>query len=524
MQGKYSKCKANDNDDERRKEEIMYRKNIFRFLFTVVVLALFMGYATQQQAHAAVKAVDLNPKIASGQLVQKVETFEVIFDATLSMNDIYKNNTKLNQQKSLIALMDETIPNLKLTGALRIFGQLWSFWDNMTFGDASSKATFWAMGYSKPALTKAVKPYKTGEGFSPLDIALDGATSDLRSQSRRMAVIVFSDGEDMDKYAPIAAAKRMKSAYGERICIYTVHIGDNAAGKKLMQQVADEGQCGFMVTGDSISTADGMADFVERVFLGPKPPEPVKVAAPAPAPPPAPPEPEMKGMKQGAEAATEIEQRLIEKGRAKLLVEFDFNKAVVKPKYHKEIEKLTDVMKKYPDLNIIVEGHTDNVGSKQYNERLSQKRAEAIKETMAKQFKIDSARIKAIGYGFAKPVASNKTKEGRQQNRRVEAAVEYMIKKSEPAAEPVKQVEPAPAPAPQAEPVAAAPPAAEPVKQVEPAAPAPKVEPAAAPVPQPEPAAAAPLAAEPVKKAVPVSEITSDGFMKADKDGFIKSK
>jgi OOP family OmpA-OmpF porin len=525
MRDKYSKCTANDNDDddERRKEEIMYRKNIFRFLFTVVVLALFMGYAAQQQAHAAVKAVDLNPKIASGQLVQKVETFEVIFDATLSMNDIYKNNTKLNQQKSLIALFDETIPNLKLTGALRIFGQLWSFWDDMTFGDASSKATFWAMGYSKPALTKAVKPYKTGQGFSPLDVALDGATSDLRSQSKRMAVIVFSDGEDMDKFAPIAAAKRMKSAYGERICIYTVHLGDNAAGKKLMQQVADEGQCGFMVTGDSISTAEGMADFVEKVFLGPKPPEPVKVAAPAPAPPPAPPEPEMKGMKQGAEAATEIEQKLIEKGRAKLLVEFDFNKAVVKPKYHKEIEKLTDVMKKYPDLNIIVEGHTDNVGSKQYNERLSQKRAEAIKETMAKQFKLDSARIKAIGYGFAKPVASNKTKEGRQQNRRVEAAVEYMIKKAEPAAEPVRQVKPAPAPVPQAEPVAApAPPAAEPVKQVEPvAAPA---SPAAEPVKQVEPAAAASPAAEPVKKAAPVSEITSDGFMKADKDGFIKSK
>jgi OOP family OmpA-OmpF porin len=493
----------------------MYRKSIFRIVFTVVLLALFMGYAAQQQAHAAVKAVDLNPKIASGQFVQKVNTFIVIFDATESMNDIYKSNTKLNQEKALVSLLDETIPKMKLTAAVRALGEFTGV------GRSISKNIFWSMNYSKPDLTQAVMPLKTqndmiflrrGSGFSPLDTALDGATADLRSQPGRLAVIAFSDGEDMDKYAPVVAAKRMKSAYGERICIYTVHIGDNAVGKKLMQQVADEGQCGFMVTGDSISSADGMADFVEKVFLGPKPPEPVKVAAPAPPPPP---QQEMREMKQSAEAASELEQKLVEKGRAKLLVEFDFNKAVVKPKYLKEIEKLTDVMKKYPDMQIVVEGHTDNVGSKQYNEKLSQKRAEAIKETMAKQFKIGSTRIKAIGYGFAKPVASNKTKEGRQQNRRVEAAVEYMIKKSEPVAAPQ-----AVAPVKQAEPAVAAPPAAEPVKQAEPVAPAPAVE----PVKQAVPAAAAPPAAEPVKKAVPTSDITSDGFMKADKDGFIKSK
>ena len=487
----------------------MYRKSIFRIVFAIVFLALFMGYAAQQQAQAAVNAVDLNPKIASGQFVQKVNTFIVIFDATESMNDFYKSNTKLNQEKALVSLLDDTIPKMKLTAAVRVLGEFTGV------GLSISKNIFWSMNYSKPDLTKVVMPLKTqkemifsrrGSGFSPLNTALDGATTDLRSQPGRLAVIAFSDGEDMDKDAPVVAAKRMKSAYGERICIYTVHLGDNADGRKLMQQVADEGQCGFMVTGDSISSADGMADFVEKVFLGPKPPEPVKVAAPAPPPPP---QQEMREMKQTAEAATELEQKLVEKGRAKLLVEFDFNKAVVKPKYFKEIEKLTDVMKKYPDMQIVVEGHTDNIGSKQYNEKLSQKRAEAIKETMAKQFKIGSARIKAIGYGFAKPVASNKTKEGRQQNRRVEAAVEYVIKKAEPVAAPqevapVKQAEPVAA-VPQAEPAAAAPPVAEPVKQAEPAA-------AVQPV------------AEPVKKAVPVSEITSDGFMKADKDGFIKSK
>ncbi|MCX5856914.1 MAG: OmpA family protein [Deltaproteobacteria bacterium] len=406
----------------------MDRKKNYRIVFTFLMFALFLAFATPQQASAAINAVDLNPKVASGQYVKKVDTFMVLFDATLSMNDIYKNNTKLNQQKDLIKLFEDTIPNLKLTAALRTFGELTFFWD------AYSKTFFWDMNYSKPALTKAVAPYKMGAGFSPLDEAFDSATVDLRSQSqsRRMALIAFSDGEDMDNYAPVAAAERMKSTYGDRICIYTVHLGDNLKGRELMKKIANAGQCGFMVTGDSISTAAGMADFVEQVFLDVKREEPVKQAAPAP----------MEGMKKAPEAAatmeemkkapaaaTEVEQKIIEKGRAKLLVEFDFNKAVVKPKYYKEIENLADVMKKYPDLNIVVEGHTDNIGGKQYNEKLSQKRAEAIKDTMVKKFNIASTRVKAIGYGLSKPIATNSTKEGRQQNRRVEAAVEYMIKK-----------------------------------------------------------------------------------------------
>jgi OOP family OmpA-OmpF porin len=400
----------------------MYRKSIFGVFVTIAVLALIAGCAAQK---AGIKAVDLNPKIASGQLVQKVDTFVVIFDATYSTNDFYKGRTKLNQQKALIALLDETIPNLKLTGALRIFGEF------MTFGPAASKATYWAMGYEKPGLTKAVAPYSAGQGFSPLDTALDATTVDLKSQPGRIAVIVFSDGEDMNKASSVAAAKKMKTVYGDRVCIYTVHLGDNVKGKALMQEVADAGQCGFLVTGDSIATPAGMAAFVEKVFLEPKPAElkkePEKAAAPAPPPPPPP--PQMEEMKKEAEAATEVEKAIVEKGRAKLLVEFDFDKAVVKPVYDKEIEKLANVMKKYPDLNIVVEGHTDSIGTKQYNERLSQRRADAIKEVMVKKFGIDTARIKAIGYGFAKPVASNKTKEGRQLNRRVEAAVEYVKKK-----------------------------------------------------------------------------------------------
>lgn len=133
-------------------------------------------------------------------------------------------------------------------------------------------------------------------------------------------------------------------------------------------------------------------------------------------------------MKKAPEAVPVVEQTIIEKGRVTMDVEFDTGRAVVKPAYYKEIEGVTDVLKKYPDLKIVVEGHTDNVGGEKYNNKLSQKRAEAIKEVMVKNYQIDPARITAKGFGYSKAIGDNKTKEGRQQNRRVEAAVDYEYK------------------------------------------------------------------------------------------------
>ena len=85
-------------------------------------------------------------------------------------------------------------------------------------------------------------------------------------------------------------------------------------------------------------------------------------------------------------------------------------------------------MKDYPDLKIVIEGHTDSVGDAAYNKILSQKRAYAVKKYMVAKG-IGANRIKARGFGENKPIASNKTNKGRKKNRRVEAAVDYLIKK-----------------------------------------------------------------------------------------------
>jgi OOP family OmpA-OmpF porin len=119
----------------------------------------------------------------------------------------------------------------------------------------------------------------------------------------------------------------------------------------------------------------------------------------------------------------------VEKGRVTLNVEFDTNKSIVKKEYNEEIGQPAAVMKKYPDLKIVLKGHTDNVGGAAYNDKLSQRRVDAVKKYMVEKFGIEAFRLSAKGYGLTRPIASNATKEGRQKNRRVEAVVEYGIKK-----------------------------------------------------------------------------------------------
>jgi outer membrane protein OmpA-like peptidoglycan-associated protein len=101
---------------------------------------------------------------------------------------------------------------------------------------------------------------------------------------------------------------------------------------------------------------------------------------------------------------------------------FDFNKYTLKPGAREKMAKVAGILLAYPGLKIQVEGHTDSVGSEEYNNRLSEQRAAAVRDYLAAQ-SVPSANITAVGFGKSRPVASNETAAGRQQNRRVELVV-----------------------------------------------------------------------------------------------------
>ncbi len=106
-----------------------------------------------------------------------------------------------------------------------------------------------------------------------------------------------------------------------------------------------------------------------------------------------------------------------------LHLDFDIDKADIKPQFHDDIARVGDFMKKYPATTATIEGHTDDVGSPEYNMALSQRRAESVVNYLVDNFGIERSRLHAKGYGLTRPIADNATNEGRQQNRRIEAII-----------------------------------------------------------------------------------------------------
>ena len=109
--------------------------------------------------------------------------------------------------------------------------------------------------------------------------------------------------------------------------------------------------------------------------------------------------------------------------RMTLMVNFDFDKSVIREGDKEKLKKAIDFVKKYPGLKIKIEGHTDYIGTEKYNQGLSERRAGAVMKYLVKGGGIDGKRLTAVGYGESKPVASNKTNEGRAKNRRVEILI-----------------------------------------------------------------------------------------------------
>ena len=114
--------------------------------------------------------------------------------------------------------------------------------------------------------------------------------------------------------------------------------------------------------------------------------------------------------------------------RVELDVKFDFDKAQVKEESYGDIKSLADFMTQYPQTNTTVEGHTDSVGTDAYNQGLSERRANAVREVLVNQYGVEGERVNSVGYGESRPVADNATDEGRAVNRRVEAEVEAQAK------------------------------------------------------------------------------------------------
>lgn len=254
-------------------------------LFTAAAIAaIISGCAAQPMpVFEPFQAQDLNPLLAAGY-TQKVDNFFIINDSSSSMSDDYlglgyasqPDATKFSVEKTILSRINETIPNLPnpVTESIRSFG----------FGpcldNGFTKLNQEPTAYSKAALSAGIDSLECSSGGSPLDDGIVGSTADLAPTAGKIAVLVMSDGHDLDSYGTKEMAA-MKAQYGDRLCVYGVWTGnpEEISGLAVLNQLSSIAGCGFAVSAESVSTPEKLGLFVKTIFL-----EPGAVTPPAPIP------------------------------------------------------------------------------------------------------------------------------------------------------------------------------------------------------------------------------------------------
>ena len=323
-------------------------------------------------------------KFDTSQYEPKVNNFAVILDTSSSMADKYKGQAKTTVAKNFLTAMNQTLPELNYNGELRTFGH------DAYLPDRSTMRVYGVTPYSASGFGSALEGVQKpgGDTSLPLAKAIATAGEDFKSVQGPIAVVIVSDGLEMDQ-APVKAAETLKSQFGDRLCIDTVQIGNDPAGKDSLEQIAKAGGCGYATTADRLSTSSSMAGFVEGIFLAKAAPKPTPMAeAPKPALPSS-------------------------------VVLFSFNSADIRSEAYPTLNEAANIMKQNPDLNSRIDGYADSTGNEAYNIGLSERRAKAVKDFFVSKG-IDPERLTIKGFGDADPVANNDTKEGRAKNRRVE--------------------------------------------------------------------------------------------------------
>ena len=403
-------------------------KIYFKGLFLLMISTLLFSCAAPQVQTTQSR---FSPYALEGdQYEPKVDNFMVILDKSSSMSWKYNEQKRLTIAKDFLNAMNQTLPEMKFNGAFRTFG-------TSGFGEPTA-LIYGPTEYSRKGFQGALDAAQRAIGRSPLGAAITAAGGDLKKSEGQIAVIIVSDGSDMDT-TPIMAAKNMKAKFGDRLCIYTVLVGDDPAGETLMKQVAAAGDCGFSVRADGFKDSGDMGDFVENVFLAkiakpvvdsdgdgvpddldrcPDTPKGVKVDAHG-----CPLDSDGDGVPDYLDKCPNTPKGATVDARGcwtyAAVVMYGFDSAEIKSEAYPMLDEAVLILKKNPEINVEIDGHTDNRGPAAYNMTLSERRAKAVMKYFVDKG-VEAERLTTKGFGFTQPAASNDTEEGRAKNRRVE--------------------------------------------------------------------------------------------------------
>jgi len=374
----------------------------YGLIFLLMFFILFTGCAT-------FRPVDLNPRIKSGQLVQKTDNFIVLFDKSASMGESHgkpmvNEATRLRHAKDATKNMIATIPEIKLNAGLRTF---WYEETALIYGMKS---------LVKENYTKAINSIENPHHRTPLAKAITAAGVDLKGAAGNSAIIIvsdFSEIPDIDDIRPEAvmeAITKVNAEYGDKLCVYAIQVGYTPDGKELSERIVQNVEGGYTVNADKLVTPADMAAFVEKVISGNclrykqlvvKPEEKVVIVVS-----------ERKVAEKVVAAVSEpkiAEKVMVAAAEPKIIIlafediHFDFDKSTLKPEAKTILKRNIQLLKDNPNAKVRIAGYTSASGTEAYNQKLSERRANSVRDYLIKEGIITPDRLTTIGYGEANP-------------------------------------------------------------------------------------------------------------------------
>jgi OOP family OmpA-OmpF porin len=226
-------------------------------------------------------------------------------------------------------------------------------------------------------------------GTTPLHHVIGEITPGLVALEGRAALVIFSDGMPDDPAAALASAKTLVEQRGDDTCIHAVQTGNAAEGQAFLKRLTGLTNCGSLRSGADLTSNFEIQQLAKTVFVGP-------------------------GIMPVAASPCDGVIRL--RG-----IEFAFNRDEIVSASMPVLDAAAQQLQQCPNIRINVSGHTDSIGSADFNIGLSYRRAESTKNYFVSQG-VNAARLEIEGHGESAPVASNDTTDGRARNRRVELA------------------------------------------------------------------------------------------------------
>jgi OOP family OmpA-OmpF porin len=324
---------------------------------------------------------------SEAKLVPRVDNFIIVVDQSGSMFMTHQGKVKAKATvaKEIMSAMNERIPELGYTGTIQVF--------------APDKALIGPERYDKNSFRQTIETLpEKGRIFgnrTPLGDAIWQLAEVLGRHSGKTAVLIFSDGEKNIGKDVLEATKAIRSKH-PNTSFYTISLADSEEGRITLKEISRSGG-GFYAEGTTLHS-DKMAldSFVNDVFYLV----------------------EMEEVVQFEETAM-VEEVPAPEYISLNTVYFGFDKSDLEPEARTALEPSVELLRNRPELTVVIQGYTDQIGTEEYNRKLSERRAMAVYDYFRIKG-IPASRMATAGYGEFRPVADDSTRAGRALNRRVD--------------------------------------------------------------------------------------------------------